>query len=272
MTVQSERIEMTPDEFEVMPRRPGWKHEYTDGHAVITPRDHLVIVRAAVTPRPVAIFDEDELHLQRVGADVGPEDVDRLVATFIDAFVETVEYCDWDYARIEASAWKSVNGFFTGRRGRPHPASRIALTPSEYFPIAGAALLVDQPDGTALDLLFVRHTWRRRGLGTSLVAAAMNQLYEEGVQTLRSAYHVANEPSAAWHRSFGFTEEPDLFLAKLRLQAIQHDLCRRKKLGKLEGIDEIEASYREMKARVESLEGVAASAGYEAVMPLLRYG
>src|SRR5207249_7611531 len=83
-------------------------------------------------------------------------------------------------------------------------------------------------------MIFVSPAWRRKGVATTLAAAALSALHEMGgYRTLVSRYYLGNEPSAAWHRHFGFVEEPDLLLAQLRLRAAQHELHRQRELGTL---------------------------------------
>lgn len=286
--MRSERIEMSVDEYEVLPWRWGWKYEYMDGHAHITPRDHYVILRADVAPREVTVPADDEIHLQILAAHTNKLDEQRLVSTFVDAFADSVEFCDAEYAHLEAAAWKNINGFFIGKRGKPHPASRIAIVQAEHSPVIGAALVVVNDNAPVLDLLMVRRGWQRCELATALVAAVMNDLHAAGERTLRSAYHIATAESAAWHRRFGFVEEPDLFLAKLRWRAAQHELRREQRLQRAQRIQgaqrlqdvqvtdweklgRLESECRETKAQVSALEQQAEREGYEAVMPLLRY-
>src|SRR5439155_5564635 len=48
-----------------------------------------------------------------------------------------------------------------------------------------------------------------------------------------SRYHLGNAASRAWHHRFGFTDEPDLLLARLNLRAATHELARLRELGRL---------------------------------------
>lgn len=275
MAVRSEQIEMPLDEFERLPWRWGWKYEYMDGCAIVSPRDHYVFVRAPVTPHLASLpCDDHDLHIQSVAAHDDPVDIKRLVSAFIDAFVETAEFCDYEYAQIEAAAWKRINGFFASKHGRPHPASRIAIVPDEHHPVVGAALIARREDGPVLDLLFVRRAWQRTGLATRLVARVMNELYVAGATSLRSAYHVANEQSAAWHRRFGFEEEPDLFLTKLRLGWTRHEIHRRKSAadsGEVAERERLEDEANRLREQIVVLERAAEQDGYESVVPILRY-
>jgi GNAT superfamily N-acetyltransferase len=272
MSVRSQKIKMSLGEFEVMPWKWGWKYEYADGHALIYPRENFVVVRAEVAPRLIVLpCDDHDMHLQGVGVNNYPADEKRLVSAFIDAFAETAEFCDYEYTQLETAAWKTVNGFFTGKRGEVNLASRLAIVPDEYFPVVGAAFVVTKTDGPVLDTLFVRREWQRRGLGTALVAGAMSELHKVGARFLRSAHHIANEASAEWHRRFGFVEEPDLFVAKLRYNWARHEIFRKKRLGDLSDIYHLESECHTLLDQVKALEMVAERDGYEAVVPILRY-
>ncbi len=272
MAVRSETLKMPPDQFEQLEWRWGWKYEYMEENAIVSPRDNSVFVRAPITPRLVAVpYGDLDLHIQSIYANDDPIDIKRLVSAFIDTFIETSEFCDYEYAQIEAAAWKRVNGFFTGKYGHPHPASRIAIVPDEHFPVAAAAFVTTRTDGPVLDLLFVRQEWQRRGLATALVTHVMNDLQAEAATSLRSTYHVANEASAGWHKRFGFVEEPDLFLAKLRLHHARHEHYRQQLLGDTGESQRLSIECRALEAEIGRLEQIAGRDGYKAVVPLLRY-
>ena len=48
-----------------------------------------------------------------------------MIAAFVAAFKDTIDFCDWEETRIADSARDNVIGFFSGERGEPHPASRL---------------------------------------------------------------------------------------------------------------------------------------------------
>jgi RimJ/RimL family protein N-acetyltransferase len=139
---------------------------------------------------------------------VQASDEPRLTSLYFSAFRDTIEYCDWKPKKIEASAINNIKDFFIGRWGRLLPASRAAVYTKpdggeEY--IVGAALITGKQDGQpVLDMLFVAPPWQRKGVASSLVSAAINELFRSGYKTLKSSYHPGNEASSAWHLSFGF--------------------------------------------------------------------
>jgi len=263
---------MAWEEWERMPWRFGWKHEYWDGHAHLTPRQDHVHVRFGLgsSPRVIAVAPARLSVRPVVPASEAPQE---LVQTFIEAFEDGVEFCDWPAEKVDEHARRNITDYFAGRRGRPLlKVSRLALDEVDH--IVGAALLGEREAGPTLDLLMVRPDFRRRGISDALVGVAAEKLYAQGAAVLRSAYCVSNVESGLWHRAFGFQEEPDLSLARLRRMFFAHEASRH------EGLETAEArreharlvSLRELwSRRAEELEEVAGREGFEAVMPALRY-
>lgn len=271
---------MSWEEFERMPWRFGWKHEYWGGCAHITPRDNHVYVRMKVEPRAEPAVTHG--ITQRA---VEAADAEELIECFTETFREGVEFCDWRTEQFIAHACRNITDYFAGRRGTPHDVSLLATTneaetgaiqtsPVSAQKVIAAALFTQKPDAPVLDLLMVRPGFRRRGIARALVSAAMNDLHARSCENLRSAYVVSNEESAAWHRAFGFSEEPDLHLARLRREFFRHEMWRYETLL---GVD-ARNTYARLKAecefwqrRMDELEAVCESEGYEAVTPMLRY-
>lgn len=218
---------MTWEEFLRMPQELGWKYEYADGYASIGPRHLAARLRAPVLPWTVP--DTDCLIRPLTYADAP-----QLVRAFTDGFRDTVEYCDRSVAQVRWAGRDAVATFFAGRRGAFHSASCLAIPSDKPYLIAGAALMVQKPDGPFLDMLFVRPRWHRRGLATALVGTVMNSLHDLGESFCGSAYNVANTPSIAWHHKFGFVEQPDLLLVRARAQHLRHELWRRTQINDLD--------------------------------------
>lgn len=266
--VKSEHPQMSIEEFELLAMRPGWKHEYWDGRAHITPREHGVIVAMPVTPRPV----NTSLVLRRAtGADAA-----ELTTAFLEAFIDSTEYCDWETQKICEAADKAIRSHFAGERGKPHLASRVAMgfdRERGCDSIVGAALLTHAPRYSILDLLFVRPAWQRHGIATALLSDAMNELDSVGEAILKSAYHAANEASMNWHQRFGFVEEPDLMRARLYSTAARHELWRREKIGGASDRERaaLKSEAERWEIEVERLEEIADREGYRAVAPILTW-
>lgn len=252
-----------------MPWRFGWKHEYCDAQAYLTPRHNHVAVRTRVAPRRVVLAPGVALR------PVSIDDAEALIESFIDTFEDGVEFCDWEIERTHAHARHNIIDYFAGRRGAPHAASRLAAHTHAQGEadnrVLAAALFTRKPDAPVLDLLMVRLHFRRRGIAGALVGAAMNDFFEQGETLLRSAHEIANEESAGWHRAFGFTEEPDLTLARLRREFYRHEMHRREHVqAEADAYARMKAEYEMWRVRADELEEICDREGYEAVTPLLR--
>jgi GNAT superfamily N-acetyltransferase len=205
-----------------------------------------------------------------------------LVQAFVEAFEDGVEFCDWPVESTREHARRNIVDYFAGRRGTPLlAASRLAVGDEGQEAVVGAALLARRGAGPTLDLLMVRPGLRRRGIAGALVWAAVDELRRQGTTggVLRSAYCVANEESALWHRAFGFEEVPDLHLARLRQAFYSHEASRHRESQagrsqqkeKDEPLARLEYLYEFWTRRAEELEEVARRDGFEAVTPSLRY-
>jgi GNAT superfamily N-acetyltransferase len=266
--VKSQHPQMSMEEFELLPMKPGWKYEYWDGCAHITPRENGVVVSAPVTPRRV----NTSFVLRRPTG----ENERELATAFLEAFIDSTEYCDWKTNRISEAAEKAIRSHFAGERGEPHSASRVAIGfdgERGCDSVVGAALLARAPRYSILDLLFVRPAWQRHGIATAVVSDAMNDLHSAGETVLKSAYHAANDASMIWHQRFGFVEEPDLMRARLYSSAARHELWRREKLGGLSRRERaaLKSEAERWEIEVERLEEIAGREGYKAVAPILTW-
>lgn len=266
--MRSQHISMPVEEFELLPMKLGWKYEYWDGQAHISPRGQVVIatvktrscpIRFPYTLRPVTESDEPQL-----------------VAAYVEAFAESFDFCDREFSKIAAAATDDIGKILSGRRGSLLTASRVATAPPSETTaetIIGAALITGsdrQPP--LLDILFVVPQWQRKGIATALVSTVSHELHHAKVETLESRYFLGNEESQAWHRKFGFTEEVDLMLARLYCHHAKRELWRQEKIGGLlhGEYDRLVAERDRWTARVEELEALAKELGMEAVLPILR--
>ncbi len=257
---------MSVDDYHLLEMKPGWKYEYWDGKAHISPSPRYAITTIKVAPRP----GEKRGKLRAVKRG----DEAQLIEVFYDAFKDTSEYCDWDEEEIYKSAVDGIQSYYSGKRGKPHTASYVVVVADESGAeqIVGAALVVHGIEHPFLDILFVRRDYQQRGLATALVTAAVNRLHKMGAKKLSSAYRLCNEASARWHRDFGFVEEPDLSLAQLLLRCVQHELWRREQMGDLRDSERaiLEKQEQRLEEIVQTLEEIAEREGLEAVYPALR--
>lgn len=259
---------MTWEEFQLMPMKLGWKHEYWDGQAHISPRWQAVTATCPVQLRPV--------HTPCTIRPVTKQDEQQLITGYVEAFHDAFDFCDWDLEKIQTAARDDIQDILSEQRGRFLAASRIAVeTPSaaDKKNVVGAALITESKGRPPLlDILFIVPRWHRKGIATALVSAVSNALYSSLVKTLESRYFLGNEESRSWHQRFGFTEEPDLLVANTYYRHAQRELRRREMLGDLSEKDQaklhIERDY--WRSQMQALEQVAREQGMEAVLPALR--
>ena len=267
--MKSRHVPMSFEECELQPVEPGWKSEYRNGKAHITPSEHVAFARITVAPAPV----NSPLPMNGVT----PEDQGALQTCFTTAFQDTIEYCDWDPARTAESGRRLIREHFEGKRGSALEASKMAwFHPSQGGDrqVAGAALIVEHKDNSALlDLLFIHSDYRKQGLASALVQGAINHLAHLDKAPLFSRYHLGNIPSRTWHQRFGFVEEPDLILARLYLATAQHNYLRARQLGNLPNSDAnaLLKQCRYWTSQVQSLEESLVGGKMEEAFALWRH-
>ncbi len=229
--MKSKHVPMSVEEFKMMPYPFGWKAEYWDNQAHLTPREYIVETKLDLEPRA------STKSFNLMFAD--PSFKDQMVETFFETFQDSVEFCEWPADHFRSHAKKNINNYFDGERGQPLPVSVVVMCPSGNQ-ITGLALFLENREGHAeLDLLYVTPQYQGTGMATEMVTSAANKLYENGVRELRSAYHICNERSRAWQHKFGFEEIPDQFYSRLKYSWYRDEIWRREKLGMSEGIEEL---------------------------------
>ncbi|MBL8796055.1 MAG: GNAT family N-acetyltransferase [Planctomycetia bacterium] len=206
--------------FQGLPRRVGWQYWYGDGKAHIAPAKlHVELVLDLQTR---------EFECREGMRPVIPADAKCLEIPFLEAFAWAPEYADYSAARFARTGREYCQRFFGTVRGEWSPCSIIAEHQSE---IIGAALIKRRPQDHLLDCLFVAPRFARQGWATAMVGHVIRQLLELGETQLHSYVHLANEPSLAWHRLFGFRELPNLRIAAHRWRAYEDELARCRALG-----------------------------------------
>ena len=263
MPIQSQHLPMSFEVWELLPYQPGWKYEYWDGCAHITPNHQTAVTTAPVTPRPV--------HAPCVLRQDIPEDEAPLLAVYMEAFADNQAYCDYTDVAFLDAARSDLRKSFSGHRAPLLAASRVAViaTATGEQRVGAALLSREREYGPMLDLLFIRPAWQRRGLATALVASAMNALHRAGEDTLTSCYQLANLTSQIWHRGFGFVECPDLRYAQTYYRRAKQELFRRDKAGGLSDAEHavLHAEVKYWHDQVEALERLVEEQGYRAVNP-----
>jgi GNAT superfamily N-acetyltransferase len=224
-------IPMTWEEFEVMEAPFGWKVEYWDGHAHLTPRWHGVKTKLQLSPRN-ATYDSDPSLVA-----VSPDYRDSMIAGYCETFGNSIEFSGWSRSDLQSSAVQDIDYYFGGHRGEPLSASVLALGAGQ---LAGLALISRRPKyGAYMDLLYVRPGFQRQGVATAMLNRVIAGLLELGFPTLTSAYHIVNEPSRHWHHGQGFEDQHDWYYARLKVGWYGREMGRREKLGLVTGLDEL---------------------------------
>jgi hypothetical protein len=236
-------IPMSFAEWEILERPFGWKAEYWDGQAHLTPRDVGVTTRIDLSPR--------SLQQNHALVPVHPSYTEQMIAGYFETFVDSVEFCNWPVEEVQDSAKKSINRYFAGKKGEALPASVIALDPNSQK-LAGLALFVlKREQKPHLELLYIRPPFQRTGMATEMVACGMNCLIESDFQELFSAYHICNKESRLWHHKFGFQDIYDPFYIRLRSAWLNQEIWRREKLGIVEGLDALIKEHHEWKSQLD---------------------
>ncbi len=238
---------MTWEEYEVMPWRLGWKHEYFNGMAHLTPRQQSVLTIVEVASRDVPTACTIRA--------IVPADADELKRLFFEVFHDSLEYCDYEEADIQQSAERCIDAYFEAEQASLLGMSQGAIAPDQS--LIGAALVIEQEERPPLlRLLCVAAPWQRQGIATCMVATILNGLCSTSYQQLESRYFLANEGSRNWHRKFGFQDQPDVFVTRLYFRLAQHELWRQEQLGQLSAAElaVLTAECDRLQKEVESLE------------------
>lgn len=239
---------MSVKEFELREEKFGWKNEYANGFAYITPRDHGILMKIEIAPRKI----ENSLEITSV-TKAAKDELDKL---FFRAFVDSVEYCDYAKSEVRRRAQIEIEKFFEGRRGKTHlKSSKIAVSPRAKK-IIGACLVTKYKYGFRNEILFVDPKYQRKGIGTILVSEVINDLNRNGEKTFWSEHHICNELSRRWHEKFGFVEVTDIMTAKFRRNYFRSEVWRNEQLGNREKIAELKLLQKAAEKVVEELEKI----------------
>ena len=212
------------DTFRALPRHPDWVYEHLDGWAHLhyrpRPLDLVrdlapVVQRAApgqgrsltrgLVVQPATEDDEDEVVtlVDQVWDELDPYRVHRAFAGTREASGDP-ESAGPRFARTLA-----------GDDDPWEPGALVARCGSRAGAVAGVVTLSawrprdeDRPAQPAITWLTVSPRWRRSGVATALLAAAVTIAVESGADELHSAVSGANTPSVCWHWVNGFRPVP----------------------------------------------------------------
>lgn len=236
---------MSVAEFEVLEHPFGWKVEYWDGQAHLTPREMGVTTRLALWPsslgqaQPFDVSTEQSIYSHFRLVPVQPTYAEQMIAGYFETFVDSVEFCDWPQAQIQASAEKCISRYLAREPGNALPASVMALELDSQALVGLALFVLKKEQKPHLDLLYVRPPFQRQGVATAMVSWGIKHLIAGHFSELLSAYHICNEDSQRWHHKFGFQDIYDPYYMSIRLGWLKLEIWRREKLDLLEGLENL---------------------------------
>jgi GNAT superfamily N-acetyltransferase len=246
--MKRKNIPMSFAEYEVLAYPFGWKAEYWDGQARLTPREMGVTTRLELSPRPL---NQQTTLQHHTLVQAYPTYTDQMIVEYFEVFAGSVEFCDWPAGEIQKSAERDIRHYFEGKRGDPLPASVIALE-TNTRQLDGVALFVLKANQRPfLELLYVRSPCQRQGLATAMVSRGINHLIETNFHELVSTYHICNCQSRQWHHKIGFQDVYDIYYIKLKLGWLNHEIFRRQKLGVLIGLEALIQEREDWQSRLE---------------------
>lgn len=210
------------DEFHQLPRNSAYKYEYIDGQTYLSPRPKHYHALLALSPLEAEAGFEP-VTLRRV------EEADRsgLEAIFAGAFRAIQPFGSLNDETRKEAARQALARTWTGGDGPwIERASFVAVHDQQ---LAGAILITLLPAGDPRDhesyrwdepppadciesrlgrphltWIFV-HPWLTgKGVGTALLAAAVNELLQLGFTQLLSTFMLGNDSSMLWHWRTGF--------------------------------------------------------------------
>jgi GNAT superfamily N-acetyltransferase len=221
--MRSLKLPMTIEEFELAKIPFGWKDEYSNGFAYITPRDHGVLLKLEIERRELKTFAEIQ--------PISVVNFEGLAELFYESFVDSVGIPQLDLCRA-------------------------AILPDEKLKLAGACLVSKYKCGYRNEILFVRPKFQGKGIGTALVTTVLNELETLGEKIFWTEHHICDEQSANFYRKLGFVEETDIMTARFRRNFLWQEIRRYKHFGDLPKVTELENLLIKTEAEIVMLEKI----------------
>jgi GNAT superfamily N-acetyltransferase len=220
------KLPLTLEQFHQLPRNPAYKYEYLGGEVYLSPRPRHYHALLDLAPRdpPREIGrkgDGISLRPLRFGDWVGLEPL------FSGAFRSIQPFGSLEDEERREATRQSLERTRTGSDGPLIEAASFVA--EQEGGLVGAILITLLPDGDPCDWdsyhwrqpppadcisrrlgrphltwVFVSHGEAGRGVGTALLAAAVNALLRLGFQELLSTFMLGNESSMLWHWRNGF--------------------------------------------------------------------
>jgi GNAT superfamily N-acetyltransferase len=256
--LKSRSIPMGLEEYEHIPHRPGWKHEYWDGRLRLSPNHRVSVYSRSTRDFPATNGTNLET---RFLLDLEPK---AFTSAFTVSFADTIDFVDQSSVKVRAFAKKFWNQLGTGARGAVHPASLAFVSPGRKPRVLSLLIFVARDPGEVLlDCVFTRPEWQGDGLATQLLAITLPKLLETQIHTVWSGAFNGNLESRTWHERNGFTLAPDLMQTTSMVHRLRHEQHRLEMLGR--SSHAISARFEAMQTLEEQLEARAELEGFAAV-------
>ena len=233
-------VPMTLAEFDALPHRLGWKHEYWDGAARLSPEESAI----AEFRRPITTPVQWTHSSDWIVRPIQREDSAALVELFLQAFESAAEFAGYSESAFQSRAVESVARFFardisTATTQAPQVTrlsdwKEVSFVVEDSQQLIGAALIREVRLGPILEPIMIAPAHQRRGVGSALLATILNKLRAIAAQDnapleyLYSRCHLSNPHSLAWHTVMGFEEMPNLPATQHRWR---HHLQQARSLG-----------------------------------------
>jgi len=213
------KLPLTRDQFHQLPRNPAYKYELLSGETYLSPRPRHYHALLDLRPMPAPV--EPPVRPFRAG------DWDDLLPLFAGAFRTTQPFGSLDDASRKKAAHEALERTRTGGDGpwieqasfvatqtdQPAGAILVTLLPAGdpcdwdtyYWPEPPPADCIARRLGRPhLTWVFVSPWQSGQGVGTALLAAAVNALVRMGFQELLTTFMIGNDASILWHWRNGF--------------------------------------------------------------------
>lgn len=216
------KLPLTIEQFHQLPQNSAYKYEYFAGHAHLSPRPKHF--HALLDLQPMSV-DTEEVSVQRTKK----RDLPALARAFAGAFHRTQPFACLDEATRKLAAreclektcaggdgpWLKQASFVAREREADRPIGGIFITllpngdPHDWDsycwteppPADCVARRLGRPH---LTWIFVSPRFAGNGVGSALLAAAVNVLVKLGYRQLLTTFLLGNDASTLWHWRHGF--------------------------------------------------------------------
>jgi hypothetical protein len=221
-------VPMTIDQFHQLPRNPAYKYEYMNDQAWITPRPRTFNAMLDLRPQPIPALCHNGIIRS-----LKEDDWTAMPRLFAAAFERVPPFSGLNsHDRLQA-ATNAIHQTKSGGDGPLIDSACFVAEHEEPGRIAGAILITLIPrrnegdwwDGTwdtppededarhllgrpHLTWVFVSPRFAQRGLGSTLLAHAVNALVGLEYCELASTFMLGNESTMLWHWRNGFRVLP----------------------------------------------------------------